>query len=167
MIIGSGHATESEIRIRLYDKYAQLGSIDKKEDQDKLLKNVQQDYFDSDAVAGKYDKNDYERVLDKFKSMDSNVRAHEQTHAALADTTSSIQYNYQMGPDGKMYATGGSVRLDTSMPTDPEAAMAKMDELKRSATSSGSDMSSADSNIAIQANLMKMKLQLQEDGNSI
>jgi hypothetical protein len=68
-----------------------------------------------------------------------------------------------MGPDGKMYATGGSVRLDTSMPDDPKAAAAKLDELKKSATSSGNDMSSADSNIAIQANLMKMKLQLQEE----
>jgi hypothetical protein len=163
MIIGSGHATESEIRIRLYDKYAQLGSIDKKENQDELLKNAQQDYFDSDTVAGKYDKNDYERVLDKFKSMDSNVRSHEQTHASLTGTTAPIQYNYQMGPDGKMYATGGSVRLDTSMPDDPKAAAAKLDELKKSATSSGNDMSSADSNIAIQANLMKMKLQLQEE----
>lgn len=163
MIIGSGYTTESEIRIRLYDKYAQLGSIDKKENQDKLLKNAQQDYFDSDTISGKYDKNDYERVLEKFKSMDAQVRSHEQIHASLANTTTPIQYNYQMGPDGKMYATGASVRLDTSIPNDPKAAIQKMDELKKSATSSSSNMSLADSTIAIQANLMKMKLQLQEE----
>jgi hypothetical protein len=163
MIIGSGHITESEIRIKLYDKYAQLGNLDQKELRESQIQKTQQDYFDSETIAGKYDKNDYERVLEKFKSMDANVKAHEQTHASLTGTTAPIQYNYQMGPDGKMYATGGSVRLDTSIPSDPKAAMAKMDELKKSATSSGSDMSSADSSIAIQANLMKMKLQIQEE----
>jgi hypothetical protein len=90
--------------------------------------------------------------------MDSQVRAHEQLHASLSETTAPIQYNYQMGPDGKMYATGGSVRLDTSLPDDPEAASAKLDEIKKSASSSGSDMSLADGTIAIQANLMKARL---------
>ena len=162
MIIGSGYVTESSIRIKLYEKYAQLDSIDKKENQDSLLKSAKQDYFESGIVNGKYDKNDYERVLSKFKSIDANTRIHEQTHAILANTTTPIQYNYQMGPDGKMYAVGGNVRLDTSIPNNPKAAEQKLNELKKSATSPGGDMSLADSTIAISANLMKMKLQLQE-----
>ena len=162
MIIGDAQITESEVRVKLYEKYSQLAKVDKEELQKTSEKNQFKDYIESNTVDGKYDKNDYERVLEKFKSMDSQVRSHEQNHASLANTTTPIQYNYQMGPDGKMYATGGSVRLDTSMPSDPEAAANKLEQLKKSATSAGSDMSSADSTIAIQANLMKARLLNQE-----
>jgi hypothetical protein len=164
MIIGTGqiiqNQSETQIRVKLYEKYAQLNEIDNKELKKAQESNQVKDYIETSTLDGKYDKNDYERVLDKFKSMDSQVKAHEQLHASLANTTTPIQYNYQMGPDGKMYATGGSVRLDTSMPNDPEAAANKLDQIKKSASSAGSDMSSADATIAIQANLMKARLEL-------
>ena len=161
MIIGTGQVTESGIQIKLFKKYAELNSVDAKEQQKEFIQG-KQDYFE--VSSGKYDKNDYERVLEKFKSGDANIKAHEQSHASQVGTTAPIQYNYQMGPDGKMYAVGGSVRLDTSMPQDPKQAQLKLDQLKKSASSS-SDMSSADSSIAISANLMKMKLNIQEIGN--
>ena len=170
MIIGTGqiiqNQSETQIRVKLYEKYAELNKAQNQDIEKAQQQNRYQDYIDSSTVDGKYDKNDYERVLDKFQSMDSKVRSHEQTHASLANTTTPIQYNYQMGPDGKMYATGGSVRLDTSMPSDPEAAANKLDSIKRSASSSGSDMSGADSSIAISANLMKAKLSIQDNNNN-
>ncbi|MCK5110299.1 MAG: hypothetical protein KAQ94_02175 [Arcobacteraceae bacterium] len=161
MIIGTATVTESAIYVKLSQKYAELYSHDKNQQQEEVL-TQKQDYID--ITSSKYEKNDYERVLEKFKSMDSNTRSHEQAHASLANTTTPIQYNYQMGPDGKMYATGGHVRLDTSMPDDPKAASVKLDQIKRSATANG-DMSSADGSIAIGANLMKMRLQLEEDNS--
>ena len=151
----------STIKAELSAKYAQLNKIDQ-ESITNPKNEKYQDYFENSVVNGNLDKNDYERVLDKFRNMDAKVRMHEQTHASLTNTTTPIQYNYQMGPDGKMYATGGSVRLDTSIPNDPKAAISKLDSLINSSTSSSSDMSSADSSIAISANLMKMKLQMQE-----
>lgn len=164
MIIGTGKivqdGSETQLRVKLYQKYAQLNKIDQESVSKTQEQNQYKDYIESSTIDGKYDKNDYERVLEKFKSMDTQVKAHEQAHASLTNTTTPIQYNYQMGPDGKMYATGGSVRLDTSIPDDPKAASLKMDELKKSASSVGAQMSSADSNIAISANLMKARLEL-------
>ena len=161
--IGTAQVTPSAIYVKLSQKYAQLANEDKKIEKENLEKQ-KQDYIE--VGTNNYDKNDYEKILDKLKSADSNIRSHEQAHAAAGTTTSPIQYNYQQGPDGKMYAVGGHVRLDTSIPDDPKAASAKLDEIKRSATAS-SDMSGADANISIQANLMKMKLQLQSEDTII
>jgi len=89
-----------------------------------------------------------------------NIRSHERAHASLATTIAPISYNYQQGPDGKMYAVGGHVKLDTSIPNDPKDAAAKMDKISKSA-SVNHDMSGADANIAMSANLMKMRLKLE------
>lgn len=62
-----------------------------------------------------------------------------------------------MGPDGKLYATGGHVRFDTSMPSNPVEAKLKLDELQK-ASSAPEGLSGADSSIAITANLNKMLL---------
>ncbi len=157
MIIGEAQITKSAIYVKLSQKYAQLNAIDTKQEQNQALK-IKEDYFD--ISNNNYDKNDYERVLEKFKSMDSNIRSHEQAHASSGTTTTPIQYSYQVGPDGKMYATGGHVRLDTSIPSDPKSAAIKLDQIKRSATSSV-DSSSADMSIASSVNLMKMRLELE------
>jgi len=154
------HQTSSELYAKLAVSYEQLNKIDQEQ-----LNSTQnkQDRFEVSS-AYEVDENDYQRVLNKFKSTDSNVRAHEQTHASTTNTTTPIQYNYQMGPDGKLYAVGGSVRVDTSIPDDPKEASYKLDKLKKSATSVD-EMSAADSAISIQANLMKMKLELTQNSS--
>ena len=156
MIIGTAQITQSAIHVKLSEKYAQLAKIDDETESESFLK-IKQDYID--IGGNNYEKNDYERVLEKFKSSDANIRGHEQLHSSLTATTSPIQYNYQQGPDGKMYAVGGHVRLDTSIPDDPKAAMAKLDKIAKSATANN-DMSGADASIAIGAKLMKMRLSL-------
>lgn len=160
MIIGTATVTKSEIYVKLSQKYAELYSYDQKQEL-KEVQNRPKDYFEI-SNNNNFDKNDYERVLDKFKKIDSNIRAHEQTHASLANTTTPISYTYQMGPDGKMYATGGNVRLDVSIPNDPKAAMAKLDKIQKSAVAN-SDMSGADATISIGANLMKMRLSIENN----
>ncbi len=155
------HQTSSELYAKLATKYAELEAIDRKD----TINNVQKmDHFDVSNTQN-LDENDYQRVLQKFKSRDSEVKSHEQAHAASGITKGAIQYNYQMGPDGKMYAVGGSVRLDTSIPDDPKAAQVKLDKIKDAASAS-SDMSGADSQITISANLMKMKLAMQGEENA-
>lgn len=62
-----------------------------------------------------------------------------------------------MGPDGKLYATGGHVRLDTSIPKDEASAIAKLDRLQKASTAPDG-LSSADASIARTANLNKMLL---------
>lgn len=135
-----------------------LANIDKKE-----LEKSTFEKSDSTNPISKYDEKDYERVLNRFKSSDMETRNHEQLHASLGTTTTPIRYDYQMGPDGKLYAIGGSVRFDTSIPKDKDEAIQKLDELQK-ASSSPDGLSRADSSIAQAANLNKMLIQSIQEG---
>ena len=157
MEINSFSQSSSLIYQELAQKRAELSNIDKKE----LEKSTQESYDKVNISDNKYDEKDYERVLSKFKDLDSKTKIHEQTHAAGAATTAPINYNYQVGPDGKLYATGGSVRFDTSIPKDEGSANVKLEQLK-DASSSVDNLSSADAQIARTANLNKLLLQSQE-----
>jgi len=131
-----------------------LGELDKIDTQNIQAQSFREDYFDI-SNSNNYDKQDFARVLDKFKTTDHNIRSHEQTHATIGHTTAPISYTYQEGPDGKLYAVGGSVRLDTSIPKDPKEAEIKLDQIEKS-VNAVSNQSGADSNIALQASLNKM-----------
>jgi len=158
--LGTASINKNQIQIKLHQKYAELQKIDTEELSNKIKTK---DYIEENFSS--IDKNDYERVLDKFKSMDSNIRIHEQSHASLNSGSSSIHYSYQMGPDGKMYVNCGYTRLNTTLPTDPKQAALKLDEIKKASTAS-SNMSAADASIARDANLMKIKLAIQEDNKN-
>jgi len=149
----------NQLQNKLSFKFAQLSELEKK---DAIEETKKKDYIETSLTQPTQDEKDFERVLEKFKSRDAEVKSHEQVHASIGQTTTPISYNYQQGPDGKMYAVGGSVRLDTSMPDDPKAAAFKLDMLQRAA-SGPSGMSGSDANIASQANLNKILLQLEEE----
>jgi len=153
---------ETQNRSILYSKLTQkLGELDSVDKKEAISRFNKEDIVDI-SNEGKFDKNDYQRVLEKFKSSDSRVRTHEQAHASSGVTTAPISYKYQIGPDGKAYATGGEVRLDTSIPNDPKEASFKLSQIQR-ASNAPSDISGADAQIAIQANLNKLLLQSQGD----
>lgn len=154
--------TVSELYSKLAQKQAQLQKLGDEELKEQA--QIKSDYYDSLSVPKNYDETDYKRVLEKFKDKDSQIKAHEQSHAASADTVGGINYIYQQGPDGKMYAVGGSVRLDVSMPDDPKAAQAKLDKIKDAALSPN-DPSGADLAIANQAQLNKMLIELKSEEN--
>lgn len=154
----------NQLYSKLSSKYAEL----QKAKQDDQLEAVQskKDYIESNSLTNgakpNQDQADFERVLAKFKNKDAQIRSHEQAHASIGHTTTPISYTYQQGPDGKMYAVGGSVRMDTSMPDDPKAAAFKLDMLQKAATGP-TDLSGADNTIASQSNLNKILLQLKEE----
>lgn len=163
MVIGENLYTQSanEIYTKLNQNYAKLDSIDKQEDAQKFDKD---EYFRS-SKSENFDQRDYERVVKRFEDADSQVRLHEQTHAASSNLTSTPKYDYQVGPDGKLYATGGEVRIDTSIPDDEKAAQVKLDEIEDTA-SAPNNLSSADAQISRQAQLNKALLQLKGDENA-
>lgn len=155
----------TELYTKLSQKYAELRKIESQENEESVSISKNKDYFDNSSnVPNNYDEKDFERVLNKFKQTDAQIRSHEQIHASIGPTTSPISYNYQQGPDGKMYAVGGHVRLDTSIPDDPKAAEHKLDQIKKAA-SGPSDPSGADLNIATQANLNKALMQMRGEDN--
>jgi len=67
--------------------------------------------------------------VEKLKSRDREVRAHEQAHAIVGGQyTGAPSYTYQTGPDNQRYAVGGEVSIDTSpVRGDPEATVDKME----------------------------------------
>jgi hypothetical protein len=87
--------------------------------------------------------------VDKLKKTNQEVRAHEKAHMAAGSglVMGGANYEYERGPDGKMYAVGGEVKIDISKERDPEATIRKMQKVKRAALApaqpSGQDRSVA------------------------
>ena len=68
----------SAIHQQIAIKKSELAAIDKKEEQKSLFEKN-----DTVNITGsEVDENDYQRVLEKFKQLDAQTRAHEQQHAA-------------------------------------------------------------------------------------
>lgn len=101
------------------------------------------------------------RLLEQLKQRDAEVRAHEQAHVAAggAYITSGPSYSYQTGPDGRRYAIGGEVGIDTSMnPNDPEGNLAKARAIIRAAMAPA-EPSAQDVRVAAAARAMEMRAQ--------
>ncbi|TNJ05329.1 hypothetical protein CF115_15460 [Aeromonas veronii] len=76
-----------------------------------------------------------EQQVQNLVERDKEVRTHEQAHqSAGGEYASSPTYQFTQGPDGKRYATGGEVQIDTSVvPGDPAATIAKMQQIRSAA----------------------------------
>ncbi|MFW5858194.1 MAG: putative metalloprotease CJM1_0395 family protein, partial [Planctomycetota bacterium] len=75
------------------------------------------------------------RQIRQLQSRDREVRQHEQAHVAAGGqyVTRGASFSYQKGPDGKRYAVGGEVGIDTSPESTPEATIRKMMQVRRAA----------------------------------
>jgi hypothetical protein len=101
--------------------------------------------------SGKTDaKPEDSQETQKLAQRDREVRAHEAAHAAAGGqyVRGGATFQYQKGPDGKMYAVGGEVSIDCSpVKGDPRATVAKMQAIQRAAMApadpSGQDRSVA------------------------
>lgn len=89
------------------------------------------------------------RMIAKLKARDREVRTHEAAHATVGGPHAGHpSYTYQTGPDGMRYAIGGEVPIDVSpVRGDPEATIAKMEQVKAAALAPA-EPSGADRKIA-------------------
>jgi hypothetical protein len=96
-----------------------------------------------------------DQAITELERRDREVRAHEQAHAAAAgDLGSAPTFTYQVGPDGRLYAVGGEVRIDTTPVTgDPAATLRKAQQIERAAFAPG-DPSPEDLHAAVMAAAM-------------
>ena len=96
--------------------------------------------------------------VDELKDRDREVRQHEQAHMAAAGpyAKGGPSYEYTRGPDGKRYAVGGEVQIDTSKESDPEATIRKAQQIYRAALAPA-EPSSQDRSVASQAKKMEME----------
>ena len=75
------------------------------------------------------------RETQELQRRDQEVRAHEAAHKAAAGryATGGASFDYQRGPDGRQYAVGGEVSIDTSRPENPSEALSKAQAIQAAA----------------------------------
>ena len=99
---------------------------------------------------------DQRRQVEELKQRDREVRAHESAHIAAAGghAQGGAKFSYTRGPDGRLYATGGEVSIDTSaVPGDPQATLQKAQTVQRAALAPA-EPSGQDRQVAAQAAAM-------------
>lgn len=99
--------------------------------------------------------------VQKLEARDREVRTHEQAHVAAGGphVLGGPSYQYQTGPDGKQYAIGGEVQIDTSpVAGDPQATIAKARMIQAAALAPASP-SAQDRAIAAKAAQMQQQAQ--------
>ena len=120
----------------------------------------------SGASAGLTSKKlspEQEATVERLRVCDQAVRQHEQAHLAAAGgyARGGAHYSYTVGPDGKRYATGGEVSIDTSPAANPEATIQKMEAVKRAAMAPAQP-SSQDRAVYAEASRAEMEARLEE-----
>jgi hypothetical protein len=101
--------------------------------------------------------------VQKLKSRDIEVKAHEQAHlsAAGALAIGGASFTYTTGPNGMRYATGGEVNIDTSaVANDPAATIRKAETIRRAALAPANP-SSQDQLVASQAGSLQQKAKVE------
>lgn len=93
-----------------------------------------------------------QREVTKLQRRDAEVRAHEQAHLSAAGqhAAGGMSFTYEVGPNGKRYATGGEVPIDLSRESTPEETIVKMQQVAKAALAPANP-SAADRNIAARA----------------
>lgn len=109
------------------------------------------------SVTGEELEPEEQHEVQELRTRDREVKAHEQAHLAAAGpyARGGPQYEYQTGPDGKQYAVGGEVGIDTSrVADDPEATIRKAQVVRRAALAPA-EPSPQDRRIAAEATRME------------
>lgn len=97
-----------------------------------------------------------QQEVQKLKERDREVRTHEQAHMSAGGglVAGGPSYETQTGPDGKSYATGGEVQIDTSKGSNPEDTIAKARRIKQAALAPAQP-SAQDQKVAAKASQME------------
>jgi hypothetical protein len=98
--------------------------------------------------------------IDKLEQTDLEVRAHEAAHMAAAGGLASggPHFIYKRGPNGKLYAVGGEVRIQVSGGPTPEVTIARARQVRAAALAPGNP-SPEDLAVAAQASAMEAAAQ--------
>jgi len=103
------------------------------------------------------------KKVQELKARDKEVRAHEMAHIAAGGhyVRGGASYEYETGPDGRKYAVGGEVSIDTSpVKNDPQATIQKM-RVVRKAALAPAQPSGQDRAVAAKAAQQEIKAQME------
>ncbi len=97
-----------------------------------------------------------QRVVAELQRSDREVRAHENAHiAAAGGYARGASFSFTTGPDGRQYAVGGEVSIDSSpVDGDPQATIQKAQQI-RSAANAPANPSGQDRQVAAAASQME------------
>jgi len=97
-------------------------------------------------------------VVSELKSIDSDVRLHEQAHLAQAGglAMGGANFTYQTGPDHRRYAVGGEVQINAGPGRTPEETLRKA-QIIRAAALAPAQPSSQDRAVAASAGQMEQE----------
>ncbi|MES1172643.1 MAG: putative metalloprotease CJM1_0395 family protein [Bacteroidota bacterium] len=116
-------------------------------------------HSETKAPNGKPLSDQQARQVEQLRARDTEVRAHEAAHlAASGGLGGSPTFDYALGPDGKRYAVGGEVSVDTSPGRTPEETIARARTLRAAATAPA-DPSAQDMSVAAAAARMEAQAQ--------
>ena len=104
-----------------------------------------------------------QRNLQQLKIRDREVRAHELAHVSVGAQfiTSGATFSYQKGSDGRLYAIGGEVSIDTSpVAGDPRATLLKSQIVARAALAPANP-SAQDKQVAAQASSLAQQARVE------
>ncbi len=144
-----------------------IPGITQTDDKVELSPQAQEKTQGNDTVdsSGKSDalSDEEKREVNSLKISDRKVHAHEQAHMAAGGNLviGGPSYKYETGPDGKRYAVGGEVSIDTSeVDGDPQATIVKAGRIRQTALAPA-DPSSQDRAVAAEAATMAFKAQIE------
>ncbi len=104
-----------------------------------------------------------QQQVEELKRRDTEVKTHEQAHLSAAGglARGGASFDYETGHDGKRYAVGGEVNIDTSRASDdPQANLRKAQQIRRAATAPA-DPSAQDRSVASEASRMEAQARVE------
>ncbi len=124
----------------LQDSTAEKARVQDSYSPNSLKRNTSAQPANSEEVSTHELTEEEKEIVKELEKRDAEVRAHEEAHArAGAGLTGRPSYEYEIGPDGKRYAIGGSVQIETStVSNNPEATAKKADKIKAAALAADS-----------------------------
>ncbi|UCH82063.1 MAG: hypothetical protein JSW20_05395 [Nitrospiraceae bacterium] len=119
--------------------------------------DIQEAGKNSNAINGQTELTEEEqKEIADLQKLDAEVRQHENAHIAAAGAYAhGVSFVYQAGPDGRRYAVGGEVSIDTSPVHDNlDATIAKAQTI-RAAANAPAEPSPRDRQVAAAATRME------------
>ncbi len=116
----------------------QVGSNTRFEPEEGLSRDKKKSGFEgvSDKSLGITLSETEQAQVRHLRTRDREVRSHEQAHRAAGGgfVRGGARYSYQTGPDGRKYAVGGEVSIESSpVSGDPDATVRKAQTIRRAA----------------------------------
>ena len=118
---------------------------------------------DKPSLSGEQLSEEEQQEVAELQQRDREVRSHEMAHKAAAGSYArgGPSFEFTQGPDGRRYATGGQVKLDTGKEATPEATIAKARTIRRAALAPAHP-SGTDRQVAARAAQMERQAQAEK-----